>query len=48
MSILAKDITDCSDCPLYQNTCQGRPTADSNGNIVEPPCAEWTDDTEVY
>ena len=45
--IKAKDISDCSECPLYQNDCVGGWT--SGGGIpIEPPCCSWNDDQEIY
>lgn len=35
--VLAKDIDDCSNCPLYESECHGL-TSDGAGNPIEPPC----------
>jgi len=45
--ILAKDIDDCSNCPLYKTDCVGGWKSDGGGNPIEPPCTSWNDDTEV-
>lgn len=46
--MLAKDIDDCSNCPLRENDCGGGWTSDGGGMPVEPPCTSWDDDKEVY
>lgn len=46
--ILASQIDDCSECPLYQNECPGGMISGSGGSPIEPPCTSWNDDTEVY
>lgn len=45
--VLAKDIKECEDCPLYEHDCPGGATGTPNG-YREPPCCSWNDDTEVY
>lgn len=44
----AKDICDCSDCPLLNNDCPGGWTSGNGGYPIEPPCTSWKDDTLVY
>lgn len=46
--VLAKDIDDCSNCPLYKHDCVGGWTSDGGGNPIEPPCTSWNDDDEIY
>lgn len=46
--VLAKNITDCSECPLYKNDCLGGWVGGPGGVPIEPPCCSWDDDTEVY
>ena len=46
--MLAKDIDDCSNCPLRENDCTGGWTTGVGSMSVEPPCASWDDKTEVY
>lgn len=46
--MLAKEIDDCSVCPLYQKDCPGGWTGGAGGIPIEPPCCSWSDDTEVY
>ena len=46
--VLAKDIDDCSNCPLYKHDCKGGWTSGGNGEPIEPPCCSWNEDTEVY
>lgn len=45
MEILAKDITDCDNCPLCIN---GQCEYPISYKRPEPPCASWTDDMEIY
>lgn len=45
---LAKDITECDECPLYKYDCPGGWTSGGGGQPIEPPCCSWNDDTEVY
>ena len=45
--VLAKDITGCDDCPIFEKDCPGGVTGTPNG-YSEPPCTSWTDETEVY
>lgn len=47
-TVLAKDIDDCSKCPLYENECPGGWTSGAGGNPIEPPCCSWNEDTKVY
>lgn len=44
----ASEISDCSECPLYQTDCPGGWTSDGAGRPVEPPCTSWNDDDEIY
>lgn len=44
---LAKDIDDCSNCPLYQHDCTGGWTS-GNGEPVEPPCCSWNENDKIY
>ena len=46
--VLAKDIDDCSVCPLYKYDCAGGWTSDGGGSPIEPPCCSWDEDEEVY
>lgn len=46
--VLAKDIDDCSNCPLYKSECLGGWTSDGAGNPIEPPCTSWNDDDEIW
>ncbi len=46
--VLAKDIDDCSKCPLYESECPGGWTSDGAGNPIEPPCTSWNDDDEIW
>lgn len=46
--VLAKNITDCSQCPLYGNDCNGGWKSNGAGTPIEPPCTSWSEDTEVY
>lgn len=46
--VLAKDIDDCSKCPLYESECPGGWTSDGSGNPIEPPCTSWNDDDEIW
>ena len=45
--MLAKDIEDCENCPLWEKDCHGY-TSDGQGNPVEPPCCSWNDEDEIY
>ncbi len=45
--VLAKDIDDCSNCPLYESECHGL-TSNGAGNPIEPPCTFWNDDDEIW
>lgn len=45
--VLAKDIDDCSNCPLYESECHGL-TSNGAGNPIEPPCTSWNDDDEIW
>ena len=45
---LAKDIDDCSNCPLYQNDCAGGWTSGGGGTPIEPPCCSWNGNDEIY
>lgn len=36
--VLAKYITDCSECPLYENDCPGGWVGGPGGVPIEPPC----------
>ena len=47
-TVLAKNIGDCDECPLFKNDCVGGWTSDGGGNPIEPPCTSWDDDTEVF
>ena len=46
--ILAKDIHECEDCPLYKSECEGGWTSDARGRPIEPPCYGWNDDDKIY
>lgn len=46
--VLAKNINDCSDCPLYKNDCPGGWSSGSGGTPIEPPCCSWNDDDKIY
>lgn len=46
--IFAKDIDDCSVCPLYEHDCPGGWTSGGGGTPIEPPCCSWNDDDEIY
>lgn len=46
--VLAKDITDCSNCPLYKSECKGGWTSGGGGVPIEPPCTSWNDDDVIY
>lgn len=46
--VLAKDINDCSACPLHKNDCPGGWTSGGGGTPIEPPCCSWNDDKEIY
>lgn len=41
-----KDIEDCSNCPLFDESCQGGMSGGPGGNPIEPPCVNWTDPEE--
>jgi hypothetical protein len=45
---LAKDITECEECPLYKHDCPGGWTSGGGGQPIEPPCCSWNDDDEIY
>ena len=45
---LAKDITNCTDCPLYNQDCIGGWTSGSGGTLIEPPCSSWNENDEIY
>ena len=44
----AKNIHECSECPLYGYDCKGGWTSDGRGNPIEPPCVNWDDEDEIY
>jgi len=46
--IYARDIDDCSVCPLYEKDCPGGWTSSPSGNPIEPPCTSWNGDEEIY
>lgn len=46
--IYARDIDDCSVCPLYEKDCPGGWTSSPSGNPIEPPCTSWNGDEETY
>lgn len=46
--VLAKDIDDCSNCPLYKHDCVGGWTSNGNGTPIEPPCCAWNENDEIY
>lgn len=46
--VKAKDITDCDNCPLYNNDCLGGWTSGGGGIPIEPPCCSWNDEDEIY
>lgn len=48
IQIKAKDITDCSECPLYQKDCTGGWTSGGGGVSIEPPCCSWNVEEEIY
>lgn len=39
--IYARDIDDCSVCPLYEKDCPGGWTSSGGGTPIEPPCTSW-------
>ena len=45
---LAKDIDDCSNCPLYKNDCSGGWTSGGGGIPIEPPCTSWNENDKIY
>lgn len=45
--IYAKDIDDCSNCPLYKKDCVGG-WSNGNGTPIEPPCTSWNEDDLVW
>jgi hypothetical protein len=45
--ILAKEIEDCSACPLYGYDCVGGYTTNGCGTPIEPPCCSWNGDEEI-
>ena len=46
--IYARDIDDCSVCPLYKKDCLGGWTSNGCGTPIEPPCCSWNGDEEIY
>lgn len=46
--IYARDIDDCSVCPLCQKDCKGGWTSNGSGTPIEPPCTSWNGDEEIY
>ncbi len=46
--IYARDIDDCSVCPLYEKDCPGGWTSSGSGTPIEPPCTSWNGDEEIY
>lgn len=46
--VLAKDIDDCSVCPLYKKDCKGGWTSGGGGEPIEPPCCSWNKNDEIY
>lgn len=46
--IYARDIDDCSNCPLYEKDCPGGWTSSGSGTPIEPPCTSWNSDEEIY
>ena len=46
--MLAKEIKECKDCPLYQYSCFGNWRSGGGGTPIEPPCCSWEDDDEIY
>lgn len=46
--IYARDIDDCSVCPLYKKDCPGGWTSSGGGTPIEPPCSSWNGDEEIY
>ena len=46
--IYARDIDDCSVCPLYEKDCPGGWTSGGNGTPIEPPCCSWNGDEKIY
>lgn len=46
--IYARDIDDCSVCPLYEKDCSGGWTSGGGGTPIEPPCCSWSGDEEIY
>lgn len=46
--IYARDIDDCSVCPLYEKECPGGWTSSGCGTPIEPPCTSWNGDEEIY
>lgn len=46
--IYARDIDDCSVCPLYKKDCPGGWTSGGGGTPIEPPCTSWNGDEEIY
>lgn len=45
--MLAKEVTDCSNCPLLESHCKGGMTSSPGGEPIEPPCVNWEPDTDL-
>ena len=46
--VKAEDIEECDSCPLFGNDCPGGWTSGGGGVPIEPPCASWNGDEEIY
>lgn len=46
--IHASDITDCTECPLYDHDCCGGWSSSGCGTPIEPPCCSWSGNEEIY
>lgn len=46
--IHASDITDCTECPLYDHDCCGGWSSNGCGTPIEPPCCSWSGNEEIY
>lgn len=45
--MLAKDVNDCSECPLLDELCSGGMTSTPGGQPIEPPCVNWDPEEEL-
>lgn len=46
--VLASQINDCSECPLYNEDCPGGTMSSPGGTPIDPPCTSWNGDEEIY